>query len=348
MEIRLIGLKSSTRDDRNDFMLTFLDGRYRSWRLIGLAAGIVLAAAMSRSDAAEGTASQAPAKVNYAAFVGTSGLGVRFGAEKGFFKDEGLDVTFVTLDDTVSGLVSGDVDIGDVATTSAIIAAGKGAPIKIVSSLFRTKGPFYLIAKPEIGSIAELKGKTIGVAAFGSGLDVYTRVILQKNGIDLKDVTLIANGVNAQAFASLTSGQVAATIIHEPFVSLGEKLGNAKLLARGWDYLPTFHTGVIAARTDFIAKHPDAVAKLIRAYFKSETYAKSHLDEYSAFFRQNVKVDPDVLQKAQQREDVLWENDPNVDLSSLNDTQQIQLQLGFQDRIYDINKLVDLRFVPKN
>jgi ABC-type nitrate/sulfonate/bicarbonate transport system substrate-binding protein len=302
---------------------------------------------VSPSPSAGAPAPQTLQKVRYAAFAGVSGLAVQFGNEKGFFKEEGLDVEFVVNQDPIAGLTSKDIDIADIATTSAIIAAGKGAPIKIVSSMFRTKGPFYLIGAPGINSIEELKGKKIGTAAFGSGLDVYTQTILKKHGLGKNDVTLIANGVNDAAFASLTSGQVDATIIHEPFASLAESTGKGKLLAKGWDYLPNFHTGVLISRNDFIEKNPAVIEKLLRAYFKSQEYAKSHLDEYKTYFLSKIKIDQTAVDKAFERELVLWENNPDVDKKVLLETQQTQKDLGFQDQIYDVEKLVDLRFIPK-
>ncbi|OBZ14362.1 myristoyl transferase [Bacillus sp. FJAT-27264] len=286
-------------------------------------------------------------KIKYAPFNGVSGLAVRFGIEKGFFKDEGLDVELISTQNPIEALTSNDVDIADSATTNVIVAAGKGAPLKIVSSMFRTKGPFYLVAKPGIESIEDLKGKKVGAAALGSGLDVYTQTILKKHGLSKNDVTYLANGVNDAAYASLTSGQVDATIIHEPFASLAESEGKGKILARGWDYLPTFHTGVLVSSDNFIKEHPDLVEKLLSGYFKSQEYAKSHLDEYKKYFLENVKVDAAVADKAFAREDVLWENNPDVDLQALQDTQEIQVELGFQDKIYDIKNLLDLRFIPK-
>ncbi|MUT65945.1 ABC transporter substrate-binding protein [Paenibacillus sp. NEAU-GSW1] len=301
----------------------------------------------SESPSASPAANQELQKIRYAPLNGVSGLAVRFGADKGFFKEEGLDVEFITTKNAVEGLTSKDVDIADVATTTAIIAAGKGAPIKIVSSMFRTKGPFYLIAAPGINSVEELKGKKVGAAVFGSGLDVYTQKILQQHGLTKDDVTYVANGAQEAAYASLESGQVDATIIHEPFASLVEITGKGKLLAKGWDYLPNFHTGVLASRNDFIEKNPELIEKLLRAYFKSQEYAKNNIEEYKAYFLENVKVDPKAVDSAFEREKVLWENNPNVDANALLETQQIQVELGFQDEIYDVEKILDLRFIPK-
>lgn len=286
-------------------------------------------------------------KIKYAPLNGVSGIAVQFGAAKGIFEAEGLDVEFVNVQDPITGLLSGDVDIADTPTTNAILSAGKGAPIKIVSSLFRSKGAFYLIGNEKLDSIEDLKGKTIGAGSFGSGLEVYTRIILKEHGLDPdKDVTLVANSVHQEAYASLVNGQVEATIIHEPWVSYTENEKTGKLLARGWDYLPTFHTGVLVASNDAIAKKPEAIKRLLSAYFKAQKYAKENSEEFKEFYLANIKVDPEVLEQALERELEIWENDPNVSLDSLNDTQQIQKDLGFQAEIYDVSKFIDLSFIP--
>lgn len=285
-------------------------------------------------------------KIRYAAFVGMTGLGFWFGKEKGFFKDAGLNLDIVDVNDKVAALAADEIDFADLATTNAIIGAGRGAPFKIVASMFRSKGAFYLIARPEIKRVEDLKGKKVGVGAIGSGMDVYTRVILKKHGLDpTKDVTLINNGIYQAALASVETNQVDATIIHEPFVALAESKGTAKLLAKGWDYLPTFHTGVLVASNKFIKNHPDLVRKLITTYFKANTYAKNHPDELLDFGTKFINIDRQVLKTALQRERVIWENKPQVDLKSLADTQQIQIELGFQDQIYDTSKILDLQFI---
>lgn len=296
---------------------------------------------------AEANKNSGQVKIRYAAFEGMTGLGFWFGKEKGFFKDAGLDLEILNINDKVAAFAAGEVDFADMATTNAIIGAGRGAPFKIVASMFRTKGAFYLIGRPEIKKIADLKGKKVGVGMIGSGMDVYTRVILRENGLDpLKDVTLINNGVYQAGLASLESRQVDATIIHEPFVSIVEAKGTGKLLAKGWTYLPTFHTGVLVASNNFIKKHPDLVKKLITVYFKANTYAKNHPDELLDFGSKYLNVDRQILKVALEREKVIWENKPQVDLEALADTQKVQLELGFQDQIYDVKKILDLRFLP--
>ncbi|MDD5168015.1 MAG: ABC transporter substrate-binding protein [Syntrophales bacterium] len=286
-------------------------------------------------------------KVRYAAFRGLNGVAVQMGVEKGFFRDAGIEVEFIDTKDPISILASGEADFADTNTNLAITGAGRGAPIKIVASFFRTKIPFYLIGSPAIRSIGDLRGKKVGIGAFGTGLEICARTILARNGLKAEDVTFIANGRHSQAFASLESGQVDATMISEPFVTLGEKTGKARLLARGWDYMPDYHTGALTASDAFIDKHPELLRKMIQAYFRSQEYAKGHPDEYLEYAQKLMKLDRDVLAAALKREMVLWENKPDVNMAALNETQRAQVAMGFQEKAYDLGKIVDLRFIPK-
>ena len=324
------------------------------WTRIAVIGVAVLLAACSRNEreatkaAAPAPAAEALQTLRYAGYPGVTGLGVQLGIEKGFFKEEGLAIEFIDTRDPISGLASNDIDIADWNTTGAIIAAGKGVPITIVSSLFRHVGPFYLVGAPGVASIAALKGKSVGSAAFGTGLDVYARKILAAEGVPTESVSFVANGVNAAALATVENGSVSATIIHEPFASLAEATGKGRVLAAGYDYLPRFHTGVIVAGNKFVASSPQQIEKFLRAYFKSNEYAKAHLDEYKAFYAKRLGVDPKVVDAAVQRELPIWANDPKVSLDEVQETQQIQLALGFQKEIYDASKFIDLAFIPKS
>jgi NitT/TauT family transport system substrate-binding protein len=287
-------------------------------------------------------------KVRYAAYQGMTAVGFWFGVEKGFFKDAGIDLELVDVKDKVSAIASDSIDMGDLNTSQAITAANTGAPLKLVSSMFRTKGAWYLIGKTSIKDIKDLKGKRVGVNEKGSGMDVTVREILQQNGLDPdKDVELIANGSMQQAYASLEANQVDATIIHQPFVAMGEIEGKAKLLAKGWDYVPNFNTGALVASDKFIKSNPETVKKVIEVYFKSNEYAKEHQDEFLEFATKYLNIPKDTLVKALEPERELWENEPNINIETLKTTQELQKKWGFQKEIYDVDKIVDLSFIPQ-
>lgn len=285
--------------------------------------------------------------VTYSAFEGLNGMAVRFGGEKGFFEEEGIDIEFVVADDEVAALTSGDVDIADGSTTRVITGAGRGAPLKMIASMYRTQGPFYLVAGEEIESVEDLKGKDIGVGIVGSGMDVYARYILKEHDISADDVNLIDNGVYQQGYATLEKEQVDATLIHEPFVTMGEESGESHLLARGWDYLPEFHTGVIAASDSFIKKEPETIERFLKAYYKAQEYAKNNQDEYIDYILDHIDIDPEILKNALDREEEIWTNDMPLDVDRLVETQEIQLELGFQEEAYDIESMIEPSFVSE-
>lgn len=275
-------------------------------------------------------------------------LPLRFGVEKGFFDDEGLDVEFTQVQDAVTGVATGELTIAFGPTSNYLRAAALGSPIKIVSSGFRSKGPFWLIARKGIDSIADLKGKTINNVGPGSSMETYLLKILEENGVSRDDVTLVNAGVFEQAYGAVTSGTVDASIIHQPFPALGELEGETVTLARGWDYLPTYHTGALIASDDTIANDPDLLERTLRAYFTSYTYAKEHYDEYLPWLKKQLKtIDPEAVAEAIAAEDEIWDNNPDVDFDAIKATQAIEIEVGNQDDYYDAEKFIDLRFIPK-
>ncbi len=286
-------------------------------------------------------------KVRFSAFNGITSAGLRYGVEKGIFKKDGVDLQLVEVDDKIAALASDSTDIADVNTSQAIVAAHSGAAFKLVASMFRTKGAFHLISNPSIQSIADLKGKTIGIGVKGSGLELTVLEILDQNGIKPEDVTLVANGAYQQAYASLVAGQVDATVIHEPFVTIGEKEGKGKLLALGWEYVPDLNTGVIVASDKIIAENPEAVKRVIQGYVDSYNYAKENWDDYLAWSAKYLNLDEDVVKSAYAREDVIWKNDPDIDIDSINKTQDLQIKWGFQEKAFDVTPYIDLSFIPK-
>lgn len=321
--------------------------------VLSIAAALILAAlvwgALALRQTSEPNAASnqtAPVTVRYAAFRGVSGLAGRLGDSKGFYAAEGLRIEFIETEDPIAALAAGDADIADWNSSGAIVAAGKGAPIKIVSSFFRTRLAYYLVAAPNVSDIASLRGKTVGLAFFGSNFDVATRTILRRNGVPDAAVDYVGNGVDQTALASLRERHVDASILHEPSASIAESQGFGHILAAARDYLPDYHGGVLVASDRFIRENPRALSGFLRAYFQANAYFKSHPAEYEDVYVAQLHVSRDIARKAIARDRPIWDNTPGVDLARLNKTQQTRVAMGLQDRVYEPAKLLDLRFLP--
>src|SRR4029077_20655006 len=143
---------------------------------------------------------------------------------KGFYTDEGLEAKFVRARSNVlvAALVSGGLDyISSVPTSIGGIMGG--APAKIVAGVTRNN-PDFLMAKPEIGSIRDLKGKKLAVSGFGGASHQRMLIILRAAGLDpQKDVNIISVGDAGLRMDQLRLGAIDATVLTAPSCFVAER-----------------------------------------------------------------------------------------------------------------------------
>jgi ABC-type nitrate/sulfonate/bicarbonate transport system substrate-binding protein len=275
-------------------------------------------------------------------------LPLRYGEEKGIFKEEGLKVEWVQSTDLIISTGTGDVTFAFGPTTTQLRAADGGAPIKLVAAGFRSKGPFWLIGRAGITKVEDLRAKNVGIASAGSGLETYALKILSAHGLDpKKDVTLVAAGTQETAYGAITTGKVDATIIHQPFAALGELEKKTVTLARGWEYLPTYQTGTLIAGDGVIKNDPELLRAGLKAYFRAYRYAKENYDEYIPWLQGKLAtIDKEAVKQAIELEDLIWEGNAAIDLDAVRKSQDIEIEVGHQKKLYDAEKLIDQRFIP--
>jgi NitT/TauT family transport system substrate-binding protein len=133
----------------------------------------------------------------------------------GFWKSEGLDVDVITTPGAAAAMqlvVGRQAEIGVVNAFASMLARQRGA--NVISYYTSLRGDIFGIALPEGGglkSLADLKGKSVGVSSFASGGTPYARALLATAGLDTtKDVTLVEIGVGGRAAAALRGNQVQA------------------------------------------------------------------------------------------------------------------------------------------
>lgn len=279
---------------------------------------------------------------------GMTGIANQFAIANGWYKDAGIDVSLVDIPNPVSAFAAGEVDIADGDPGTYIPAIVNKVPIKIISNMWRNRGAYWIVAKPNIKSFADLKGKKIGVAQATGGMKLTLMEVLSQNGIDpKKDVELVANGFYQTAYATLTSGEVDATIIHQPYATLAEKDGVGHVLAKTWEFLPDYHTGVLVASQKMINEQPEAVQRVLEVYFYTNNYAKTHMDQFLPWAAKYLNIDEETAKKAIESEIVLWENDPIVDTKRLQVTEDLLTKYGMQREAFKVDGVVDNQFAEK-
>lgn len=145
--------------------------------------------------------------------------------QKGFFKEEGLNVTindFAGGSKSLQALVGGSVDVVTGAYEHTIRMQNKGQDIVAVCDLGRFPGIVIAVRKSlagEIKTIADLKGRKVGVTAPGSSTALLLQYALQKNGLTSADVAQIGIGGGASAVAAIKNGGIDGLSHLDPVIS---------------------------------------------------------------------------------------------------------------------------------
>jgi NitT/TauT family transport system substrate-binding protein len=204
-----------------------------------------------------------------------SNLTVGVAHTRDFFKQEGIEAEIIRMNPNVAtmALVSGDVDYSTL-IGSVIGANLKGAKLKIIACS-QDRTPLALVAKPELKSVKDLKGKTIGVGSYGSTPDVVARLIVKHFGIDPEtEIKVLALGSDGARLAALKEGVVDVIIVAPPVDFEGQKLG-FHIVSRAADVFRFPYNG-LGTSVKKINENPDEVKRVLRALIKANGFIRKN------------------------------------------------------------------------
>ena len=194
----------------------------------------------------------------------------------------------------VQVLVSGNLDLSQLSGAPGVAANLEGADVVYFAGLL-DKLNYQLVARSDIRSIEQLKGKKFAVSRYGSSADSGMRAMLKRVGIDpVKEATILQIGDEPARIAAITSGNVDGTVVNAPFSSEAERLKLSVLADSVKMNIPFFNTGLLGSRR-FLDRQDAKVMNFLRAYLESIKILKTERD-YSVkalgqFTRvQNVKA----------------------------------------------------------
>ena len=217
--------------------------------------------------------------VHVSAGISPNALIYRFAKERGFYREEGLDVLLIQAGmlPGIQGLVGGSFQFSQILGQGAG-AVLRGLPLKIVM-VFDTRPLNWLYGSKNIKTIQDLKGgKQIAVSSFGAALDQRTRELLPKHGIDpQRDVVLRAIEPTPARLAALFSGAVDATVLNQSDRLIAKKNGFNELLFYGDDLEFITAGAVVADKT--LNQQPELVRHFLRATLKGFLWFKSNEKE---------------------------------------------------------------------
>ena len=212
----------------------------------------------------------------------TSSAPIFIGMEKGFFKEQGIDINpewFDAAHPIAVATASNKVQVGATGITASLfnMVAG-GQNLSIVADKGREQKGFSSSAVLmrtdlwEAGAkkIEDLKGKRVGITQTGSTFHYMLGRLLETKGLKLTDVEIVPLGKLSALMAALQGKQVDAVILNEPNITKMEKAGYGKVVVQVGDAIE-YQTSAIFFAPEFM-KDKDAAVRFLAAYIKSTRY----------------------------------------------------------------------------
>lgn len=213
-------------------------------------------------------------------------------AEGGFAKAEGLELKMLPYpNDTamMKALIAGDLDSYEGSPVSALIAGSTGADVKIIGCTW-PKLTYSLFVHDGVATIADLRGKKIGILAPGSVPDLVARALLRQAGLAPSEATFVAGGSDQDRLRAVMAGTLDAAIAAAD-VAARPKF-RVKRLAVASEALPLFLRQCLITRGDLIRTKRRLVVAFVAAEMNAYGFALAHRDKEIALTRRIAALPP--------------------------------------------------------
>jgi len=267
----------------------FLSSRTVSLALLGIglaASGVLLQPARAADTFRIGIS--APVVTIFPVWMGEAG---------GFYEKEGLKVEVVTMEGGSRGvqvLMSGEIQAMHVGLAPVVLANKQGADLRLVTSTGNTI-PITIFGTPAIKSMADLKGKTIGISTFGSETDIAISIALKNAGLSRQDATISQIGGSSQRFGALSAGRIDAAPLLEPGITMAKEKGFNPLIDLAAAKTPWIFDSVVVT-SSYIKSQRDTLTRFVRGYAAGAYLALSDEAKAKQVIGQKFKTsDPKVI-----------------------------------------------------
>jgi NitT/TauT family transport system substrate-binding protein len=290
-----------------------------------------------------------PYRVGFNAWIGSIAFFVA--QDKGYFKDEGLDVqtkSFSSPGDGLTPLVAGSLD-AVLSTADSVITVLDKAPgqLKVVYLTDTSSGADAILAKQEIGGIKALKGKKVA-ATLGQCNHLLLQKALEKGGLGEKDIELV-NMNPDDAGAAFAAGKVDAAVTWEPWITKvsGEKKGHVIFSSKE---TPNLILDVLAISAKTGKEKAAETRAFLKALNRGYDFVQKHTDEAAAVAAKSLEQKPEEV-KAMLPKVTLYSEKKNLEvLSGPAAKASAQVAKFFKDKkvndtVVDVNALYDASFL---
>ena len=208
---------------------------------------------------------------------------------RGFFREQNLDVKLLLTRTEVdrAALASGNLHY-TLRAGSTFVSAARGLPVRIV--FLGTTKPFWgLVVRPEIQSVSELKGKSMGVPGLLGSQQISAKFIVKQGGLD-PDRDIIYRVVDTGTrIGGMLSGSIDSAMMDYGEAFRAKKMG-LKLLINAADYHGLL-AGGLGVNSGRLRDHPDQVRRVIRAMLQALRYLRENPEGTQQIMMSWLKLD---------------------------------------------------------
>jgi NitT/TauT family transport system substrate-binding protein len=221
--------------------------------------------------------------------------------DEGFFEKYGIDAELVVLQSSAQlapALISGEVPLATTAATGIVSSALAGSDLVLLGS-FTNRLVFWFWGRPEITAISDLRGKQVGITRRGGAIDLATKIVLERHGLDPdRDVVRMQLGSSQSSIAALLSGAVSATMVGmDGFIARLDDQGMRMMVDFG-DYDYPLVLQAIAGSPAWVAQHEDLTRRTLQAIAEGVAFAHQHKDRTKAILGKYTQTeDAEILEK---------------------------------------------------
>ncbi len=270
----------------------------------------------------------------------------------GLFKKHGVSVKIISLDGGVKvfrAMLAGNIDIAQVPGTVASVAISKGSPAKaILGTLYKFEAS--MVVRDNIKSMADLKGKRIGIQQPGGFADILSKSVLRAAKIDPKDVNFVS--IATEDVPALVADQVDTAILHvEQEMMAKEKVPTLHAIARLWELQPKQMYTYFAVKDQTIKDKPaalqgftDAVIEATRIIYTDKAKVMPIIVKNTGYPERIISPAYDLLVKS-----CIWDANTGLSPERVNFTANLMTKVGNIEKgktpTYD--QIVDKTFADK-
>lgn len=291
------------------------------------------------------TSARARPKFAFVEATGSSLVLLAIAIQQQLFEKHGVEIEPVLVRGATVPCITPDTPIGLIGEPAAILQATEGSDLRIVASLSSTPLSGHLVARPEIKSPNELRGKRIGVRVVGAGIWISTILALDQLGLlpDRDGITTVPVGSPIEILAALERGAIDAAL-----VTVAQSRG---LQANGYtalltDYPPDISAyGLcLAADTSYARAHPHVVHGVLAALIEALAFSRAERNSGAVMqaFRTSLHVTDRETVQSQLRE---LKPKPYPSLAALQKMQAIMAAHDPRISAVQLGHLIDESFV---